>query len=161
MNAKEKVRVLRVRAEYENKRGYSGESSELTELADLIESQSTEIDHLSKALADWKYEAGCEHDMHLACMRENEELRANLAENESMHRIGVNAGADAIKQLKVQLAESQRRERAAVEDLANEMACGVCTYLSCDVNDDPCASCGHEHSNFVWRGPVGGREETR
>ena len=43
MTTKEIVKALRVRAETQNKRGYSGEASELVHLADLIESQATEI----------------------------------------------------------------------------------------------------------------------
>lgn len=232
MDVKQKVKVLRTRAETENKRGYSGESSELTELADLIESQSTEIDHLSKALADWKYEAGCEHDINVACMRENEELKAKLSdekiisqslrnaangfkarvmetenevkrlreENEQLakkrgceiaikvlkclvrnyandakeakaalsevRRARDNAekyhmdAADEIERLRQQLAELQRRERAAVEDLSNEMVCGACVHLRSDIDDEPCASCHTWRSCFKWRGPVDGGKFT-
>lgn len=42
MNANEMVNLLRVRAETQNKRGYSGEASEWLELADLIESLTAE-----------------------------------------------------------------------------------------------------------------------
>ena len=59
------------------------------------------------------------------------------------------------------LAESQRRERAAVEDLeqlaGQSSLCGICKYLSSKESDLICADCkGKPHlvvENFEWRGP--------
>jgi hypothetical protein len=92
----ELVNLLRVRAETQNKRGYSGEASEWLELADLIES------------------------------------------------------------LQAQLAASQRREKAAVEDINSVRMCHTCKHflrefgmggIECEI---PCVTIRCE--NFEWRG---------
>ena len=62
--------------------------------------------------------------------------------------------ADLIESLTSQLAESQRREKAAVEDLVHDCStCGryeKCTdeWFKSDMNEDRC-SC----SGWQWRGP--------
>lgn len=53
--------------------------------------------------------------------------------------------------LRAQLAESQRRERAAVEDLAIACSCDVCSKRG-KVRFSSCKSCITE-SAFEWRGP--------
>lgn len=58
------------------------------------------------------------------------------------------AAADLIDSLTAQLAESQRREKAAVEDINLLEDCGVCKHHdldSCDLAGTKCY--------FEWRGP--------
>ena len=56
--------------------------------------------------------------------------------------------ADLIESLTAQLAESERREKAAVEDINLLEDCGVCKHHdldSCDLAGTEC--------HFEWRGP--------
>lgn len=109
MNADEIMRAFRERAKDSNRRGFSGEASELMEISDLIES------------------------------------------------------------LQAQLAASQRRERAAVEDMklivdavreehCDETCCFACKF-DCDTSitdsgDYACECPGFERDDcFEWRGP--------
>lgn len=124
MNANEIVNLLRVRAETQNKRGYSGEASELIEIADLIESQAAEIARLNGLLQEW-------------CSGEDQY-------QETVSQLDCAKGR--IAELKEILAASQRRERAAVEDLGIIKDCQVCQR-----DDD--GTCGdYEGCNFLWRG---------
>lgn len=69
---------------------------------------------------------------------------------------------EEIRALKAQLAESQRREKAAVEDLYKAAPCFACVHFS--RNDGDCFGAGRcryaepEMSRcqdgFKWRGPV-------
>lgn len=71
-----------------------------------------------------------------------------------------------IEQLRAELAESRRRERAAVEgiketfhivedtsniDFYDEAICGYCMHNNPDDDSDFCESCG-KATNFKWRG---------
>jgi hypothetical protein len=60
-----------------------------------------------------------------------------------------------ISDLEAQLAESQRRERAAVEDLELNAACPcrVCKNSKCYRRN------GRENCKFEWRGPQAGKGE--
>jgi len=69
------------------------------------------------------------------------------------------AAADMIESLQSQLAESRRRERAAVDDLdsiGKKGLCSVCMYRERELSDTVCADCkGTPHvitDNFEWRG---------
>lgn len=83
-------------------------------------------------------------------LSENARLRADLAEQSRLHRISVNAGADAMRQIKEQLAAMtaerdamRERAEAARDDLRM-----VCT------NGEPCAACRHccdQGPNFPCR----------
>ena len=62
----------------------------------------------------------------------------------------LNSAADLIESLQAQLSESQRRERAAVEDARQGSVCRTCHYLNngCEpLNLD--AGC----HKWQWRGP--------
>lgn len=56
MNANEIVNLLRVRAETQNKRGYSGEASEWLEFADLIESLQVQLAEAQRRAQDARNE---------------------------------------------------------------------------------------------------------
>jgi hypothetical protein len=76
-------------------------------------------------------------------------------------------GADLIESLQAQLlqktqqlAESQRREKAALEDLYNTGYCGVCKHY--DPENNTCAIPLVESDKcFVWRGPQEAGEEEK
>ena len=60
----------------------------------------------------------------------------------------INDAADLIESLTAQLTESERREKAAVEDINLLEDCGVCKHHdldSCDLAGTEC--------HFEWRGP--------
>lgn len=65
---------------------------------------------------------------------------------------------DSVIHLQSQLAESQRREKAAVEDITHD--CDTCLYADCAWDKPPCETCieGHVLSsiartdNWEWRG---------
>ena len=60
----------------------------------------------------------------------------------------IDEAADLIESLTAQLAESRRREKAAVEDIKLLEDCGVCKHHdldSCDLAGTEC--------HFEWRGP--------
>lgn len=67
--------------------------------------------------------------------------------------------ADLIESLQAQLAESKRRERAAVKDLATYKECGFCVhvqdqqycYKNCQRHVD--ADNFRTHPCWEWRGP--------
>jgi hypothetical protein len=66
--------------------------------------------------------------------------------------------ADLIESLQAQLAESQRRERAAVEEIYSIAACDACKHYDPDEND--CAKpMADAHKCFEWRGDVAGEGE--
>ena len=73
------------------------------------------------------------------------------------------ASADMIESLQVQLAESQRREQAAVEDISKVayqqrvMPCAACAFEKGANHWDPCSGCSEIHSHFAWRGPQDGK----
>lgn len=68
--------------------------------------------------------------------------------------------ADLIESLQAQLAESQRRERAAVEDLNLTANCDVCKHY--DADEISCAKpTVDSYSCFEWRGPQEAGEESR
>lgn len=96
-------------------------------------------------------------------LSENERLRAEFEEERAKTKKLVDSTADLLlarDRLQVQVAESQRRERAAVEDLECllALACaaeveGVCNY--CSDNGENCTS------TTEWRGPQEEEEETK
>jgi len=71
--------------------------------------------------------------------------------------------ATLIESLQARLSESQRRERAAVEDITTMAKCkllGTCTFCkhrnTPDMRYKPCKGCIQENrsrKNFEWRGP--------
>lgn len=73
------------------------------------------------------------------------------------------AAIDLIESLQAQLTESQRRERAAVEDLHHNDACSICVGSSVEVEgcDAECLDCKlncrckdcRDESKWQWRGP--------
>lgn len=61
--------------------------------------------------------------------------------------------------LRTERDEAQRRARAAVEDMSQDMACGLCFYAHVDVDAEPCRQCRSDRSAFrYWRGAVAGEE---
>lgn len=86
----------------------------------------------------------------IACCKAERELEQLRAENAS---------------LRERLAESQRRELAAVEDMTKMAKCkllGTCTFCehrnTPDARYKPCKGCIQENrsrKNFQWRGPQG------
>ncbi len=76
----------------------------------------------------------------------------------------ISNAANLIESLKAQLTESQRRERAAVEDLklsAVELSEGMGTCVVCKHfpenlkgNNEMCDECAVGECLFEWRGPV-------
>ena len=63
------------------------------------------------------------------------------------------SAADLIESLQAQLAESQRRERAAVEDLETAESCITCEHdWDCEYSN----SNGCSIANYKWRGPQEG-----
>ena len=72
------------------------------------------------------------------------------------------SAADLIESLQAQLAESQRRERAAVEDLSTYKDCGFCVhvqdqqycYKNCQRHVD--VDNFRTHPCWQWRGPEEG-----
>ena len=85
------------------------------------------------------------NDPEIACCKAERELEQLRTENAS---------------LREQLAESQRRERAAVEDLKRFSACCQCNAnidgSCCDMFDGT-AENKYFCSNWQWRGPVAGK----
>ena len=67
--------------------------------------------------------------------------------------------ADMIKAMTAQLAASQQRERTLLDDIAQDMACGICVHGCVDVYNEPCSSCRGNSSKFEWRGPEAGEGE--
>ena len=66
--------------------------------------------------------------------------------------------ADLIESLQAQLAASQRRERAAVEEIYKIAACDACKHYDPDEND--CAKpMVDSHRCFEWHGPMAGEGE--
>lgn len=71
----------------------------------------------------------------------------------------LNDAADLIESLQAQLSASQRREKAAVEDMyqiEQSRICEVCVFRESDVSDIECRSCAGRNADvggFVWRGP--------
>lgn len=71
------------------------------------------------------------------------------------------AAADMIESLQSQLAESQQRERAAVEDLREnaDRKCYVCAHWvngRCTIPERDCAG----FYRWKWRGPVEAKEQS-
>mgnify|MGYP007134631954 CR=1 FL=1 len=75
--------------------------------------------------------------------------------------------ADLIESLQAQLAESQRRADAAVEDLSSYKDCGFCAHLQ---DQQYCYKNCQRHVNvdnfrthpcWQWRGPVAGKGEAK
>ena len=67
------------------------------------------------------------------------------------------AAADLIESLQAQIAASQRRADAAVEDLSPK--CCICKHIKDkSSNSGQCGQCDIEYSGFEWRGPQSGEE---
>ena len=80
------------------------------------------------------------------------------------------SAADLIESLQAQLAESQRRERAAIEDILCNDHCDACKFQKdgvdeCEKNDFDCENCQSEkcvcrtcrdEDKWQWRGPQEG-----
>jgi len=90
-----------------------------------------------------------------------ESLQAKLAEA----RLGRNSEEAFKNHYKAQLAESQRRERAAVEDIEFGSCCVTCAYSKIIGLRSVCAlgskeSCNdgvHGYKKWQWRGPQDGK----
>ena len=104
--------------------------------ADLLIANA-KIKQLEEQLADY-------HHM-------SELVDGKMEENQRLRRINEN--------LQEQLAASQHRERAAVEDISRVayrqkvMPCAACAFEKGANHWDPCSECSEIHSHFVWRGP--------
>ena len=150
MSAEEIVRGLLGYCKYEvtghGERWARVDIFDLQQAADLIESQAAEMAKLLERIAEMegqlteeisrRYQAECNYD-HWKATCENE---------------------------RAQLAASQRRERAAVEDLAIACKvgepCAVCKQCR-DMGDQfPCAKCDDwcKGEHWKWRGPSGGKD---
>ena len=62
---------------------------------------------------------------------------------------------EEVESLQAQLAESQRREQAAVEDIqiSHTNMCAICKYEE-SAPEDGCVVNSNGNCDFVWRGPV-------
>ena len=87
-------------------------------------------------------------------------LRRMAENSRSKHDVLV-ASADLIESLQAQIVESQRRERAAVEQIEQQMIfdaqtgrepCEICT----NAEKTPCVHCEPK-----WRGPVAGKGDAK
>jgi hypothetical protein len=94
---------------------------------------------------------------HLECS-DNERLRDT---NQALERDIYNAEMN-LKHITAELAESQRREKAVVEDLYNAAPCFACVNFCGNSGDcDGAGRCRYAEpemsrypNKFVWRGPV-------
>lgn len=101
-------------------------------------------------------------DESASLLAENERLRSNC-----YPRDGVEAIIQERDAYKAQLSESQRRERAATEDISavayheRKMPCIVCTRKNAfgDELRKHCQNCNQFNSHFEWRGPMAGEGE--
>lgn len=92
-------------------------------------------------------------------LAENERIRSNC-----YPRDGVEAIIRERDAYRAQLAESQRRERAAVEDLLKDSHCTLCKHHLSEGGDcygvSKCAVNGLR-VGWEWRGPVAGKGDTK
>lgn len=97
MTEKEITKALREQAETENKRGYSGEASELIEMADLIESQAAE---------------------NAAYRAENERLAADLKDMRDQNQ----TISEKNRELCIKLDEREKNSNATRKAMLDEIA---------------------------------------
>ncbi len=106
-------------------------------------------------------------------MNADEIVRALKSNAEVNHHAAVMMmAADLIETLQAQLAASQRRERAAVEDLKDALYdpltidCGYCKYRGAETDEHvattggchACENHGGFYDCFEWRGPQDGED---
>ena len=93
-----------------------------------------------------------------------ESLQAQLEEWKSKHRqaaLNYQQKCQDVVELEAQLAASQQETRALLDDIAHDMACGICAHCSVSLVNEPCASCRGNPSKFEWRGHQAAKEETK
>jgi hypothetical protein len=83
---------------------------------------------------------------------EIESLQAQLAESKTTLS-GTYINIAEYDRVCAALAESQRREKAAVEDMRAKADCTTCKHLSQKPGHGTCNNCDINYSGWEWRGP--------
>ena len=151
------VKDLCERAEDANRRGYSGEASELIEISSLIESLTTEnkrlTDHAENLRLDYVDLLAEKESLATQLATKTTLLDAAIAGQETLQS-EITRQDEKIARLTEECTESQRREKAAVEDM-NVMAAGLPCDVCANKDKNPCGY-GQSKKCFTYRGLMAG-----